>query len=101
MAKDAKRVYPHAVSLMETVRTYGQTLDLVEKNKGIEWLVAEYRNEAQRMISKGAYSYLVFRPRWEKRADDDFASCRYEHPMGLLYQPVRYCAVYVKLGWAR
>ncbi|KAF9561514.1 hypothetical protein CPC08DRAFT_817653 [Agrocybe pediades] len=53
MAKDAKRVYPHAVSLMETVRTYGQTLDLVESNKGIEWLVAEYRNESQRMISKG------------------------------------------------
>jgi hypothetical protein len=53
MAKDAKRVYPHAVSLMETVRTYGQTLDLVEHNKGIEWLVAEYRNESQRMISKG------------------------------------------------
>ncbi|KAI0668593.1 dynein heavy chain [Trametes maxima] len=53
MAKDAKRVYPHAVSLMETVRTYGQTLDLVENNKGIEWLVAEYRNEAQRMITKG------------------------------------------------
>ncbi|KAJ8475485.1 hypothetical protein ONZ51_g6524 [Trametes cubensis] len=53
MAKDAKRVYPHAVSLMETVRTYGQTLDLVENNKGIEWLVAEYRNEAQRMVTKG------------------------------------------------
>ncbi|KAI0369874.1 dynein heavy chain protein 2 [Pilatotrama ljubarskyi] len=53
MAKDAKRVYPHAVSLMETVRTYGQTLDLVENNKGIEWLVAEYRNEAQRMVAKG------------------------------------------------
>ncbi|KAF8919991.1 dynein heavy chain [Mucidula mucida] len=53
MAKDAKRVYPHAVSLMETVRTYGQTLDLVENNKGIEWLVAEYRNDSQRMISKG------------------------------------------------
>ncbi|EDR09748.1 dynein heavy chain protein 2 [Laccaria bicolor S238N-H82] len=53
MAKDAKRVYPHAVSLMETVRTYGQTLDLVEKNRGIEWLVAEYRNESQRMIGKG------------------------------------------------
>ncbi|KAJ7210662.1 dynein heavy chain [Mycena haematopus] len=53
MAKDAKRVYPHAVSLMETVRTYGQTLDLVEENKGIEWLVAEYRNDSQRMIAKG------------------------------------------------
>ena len=53
MAKEAKRVYPHAVSLMETVRTYGQTLDLVDSNKGIEWLVAEYRNEAQRMVSRG------------------------------------------------
>jgi len=58
MAKDAKRVYPHAVSLMETVRTYGQTLDLVEKNQGIEWLVAEYRNEAQRMIAKGSLQSL-------------------------------------------
>ena len=53
LAKDAKKVYPYAVSLMETVRTYGQTLDLVESNSGIEWLVAEYRNESQRMISKG------------------------------------------------
>ena len=53
MAKEAKRVYPHAVSLMETVRTYGQTLDLVENNKGIEWLVAEHRNEAQRMVVRG------------------------------------------------
>lgn len=53
MAKDAKRVYPHAVSLMETVRTYGQTLDLIEKNKGIEMLVAEHRNEAQNKISQG------------------------------------------------
>jgi dynein heavy chain 1 len=55
MAKDAKRVYPHAVSLMETVRTYGQTLDLVEKNQPIEILVAEFRNEGQRMISRGSY----------------------------------------------
>ena len=67
MAKDAKRVYPHAVSLMETVRTYGQTLDLIENNRGIEWLVAEYRNEAQRMLTKGefmtsvwCYSILIF-----------------------------------------
>lgn len=53
MAKDAKRVYPHAVSLMETVRTYGQTLDLVMKNMDIEMLVAEYRNEAQNHVAKG------------------------------------------------
>ena len=55
MAKDAKRVLPHAVSLMETVRTYGQKLDLVDKNRGIEWLVAGYRNESQRMIGKGVF----------------------------------------------
>ncbi|CAG8710114.1 2001_t:CDS:2 [Acaulospora colombiana] len=54
MAKEAKRVYPHAVSLMETVRTYGQTLHLVEENQVIEMLVAEYRNDAQNMVSKGS-----------------------------------------------
>ena len=32
----------------------GQTLNLVENDKGIEWLVAEYRNESQRMITKGS-----------------------------------------------
>ena len=58
MAKDAKRVYPHAVSLMETVRTYGQTLHLVEENQVIEMLVAEYRNEAQGMVSRGGFNYL-------------------------------------------
>ncbi|KAH9920337.1 cytoplasmic dynein heavy chain 1 [Fomitopsis serialis] len=41
---------PHAIQTWprmrtRTVRTYGQTLDL--------WLVAEYRNEAQRMVTRG------------------------------------------------
>ncbi|PFH46895.1 hypothetical protein AMATHDRAFT_7278 [Amanita thiersii Skay4041] len=53
MAKDAKRVYPHAVRLIETVKTYRKVLSLVEQNKGIEWLVAEYRTESQKMIAKG------------------------------------------------
>ncbi|KAG8800414.1 hypothetical protein FRC16_002934 [Serendipita sp. 398] len=53
MAKEAKRVYPHAVSLMETVRTYGQTLHLIEQNQVVEMLVAEYRNEAQAMTTRG------------------------------------------------
>jgi dynein heavy chain 1 len=52
-AKDAKRVYPHAVSLMESVRTYTQTLDLVEHNPDIAILLASYRSHAQQMISKG------------------------------------------------
>lgn len=57
MVRDVKRVYPHAVSLMETVRMYGQTLDSVENNKGTEWLVAEYRNESQSMITKGSLCF--------------------------------------------
>ena len=52
MAKDAKSVYYHAISLMETVRTYGQTLDLVG-------LVTEYRSEARRMVAKGTCSLAV------------------------------------------
>ncbi|KIK51248.1 hypothetical protein GYMLUDRAFT_982366 [Collybiopsis luxurians FD-317 M1] len=59
MAKDAKRIYPHAVSLMETIRTYGQTLALIEceqqldSEPGIESLMAEWCSETQKMISKG------------------------------------------------
>lgn len=56
MSQDAKRVYPHAVSLMETVRTYSQTLDLIEKNPAIEILVSEFRNDAQKMITRGVFA---------------------------------------------
>ncbi|ORX39193.1 dynein heavy chain, N-terminal region 1-domain-containing protein [Kockovaella imperatae] len=52
-AKDAKRIYPHAVSLMESVRTYTQTIDLIEANPDLGILLASYRNHAQQMISRG------------------------------------------------
>lgn len=52
-AKDAKRVYPHAVSLMESVRIYTQTLDLVDHNPDIAILLASYRAHAQQMIGRG------------------------------------------------
>ncbi|TXT09077.1 hypothetical protein VHUM_02551 [Vanrija humicola] len=52
-AKDAKRVYPHAVSLMESVRMYTQTLDLIDQNQDIAILLASYRNHAQQMIARG------------------------------------------------
>ena len=80
MAKHAKRVYPHAISLMETVRTYGQILDLVEKNNGIEWLVAECRNESQRMIGKGMFfSLLRFREGADDDGDDLGMNIRWDH----------------------
>jgi dynein heavy chain 1 len=59
-AKDAKRVYPHAVSLMESVRIYCQTLDLIENNPDITVLLASYRSHAQQMISRGTSSSLRY-----------------------------------------
>ncbi|KAK9719430.1 dynein heavy chain [Basidiobolus ranarum] len=53
IAKDAKRVYPFVVSLMETVRTYQQTLNKIHKHPDIATLVAGYRNDVQVMITKG------------------------------------------------
>ncbi|SCV72617.1 BQ2448_4154 [Microbotryum intermedium] len=53
IAKDAKRVYPHAVSLMETLRTYSQTIAKLQANPGIAALVAEFRTNAQQQITKG------------------------------------------------
>ncbi|KAI7858782.1 dynein heavy chain [Circinella umbellata] len=53
VAKDAKRVYPFAVSLMETVRTFSQTVHKVNRNPDITALVAGYRNEVHVMITKG------------------------------------------------
>ncbi|KAK6094055.1 dynein heavy chain [Batrachochytrium dendrobatidis] len=53
VAKDAKRVYPFAVSLAETVRTWDKTLNLLSQNKSICWLVATYHKSVQTLISKG------------------------------------------------
>ncbi|KAG0320600.1 hypothetical protein BGZ99_004425, partial [Dissophora globulifera] len=63
IAKDAKRVYPIAVSLMETIRTYSQMVNRVQRHGGIATLVAGYRNDAQKMVSKGV-NY-----RWEHFAN--------------------------------
>ncbi|KAJ3290947.1 hypothetical protein HK104_006430 [Borealophlyctis nickersoniae] len=53
VAKDAKRVYPFAVSLNETVRTYTQTVHKMNRNDAIAPLVAGYRKDVQAMISRG------------------------------------------------
>ncbi|KAI8361054.1 dynein heavy chain [Mortierella sp. GBAus27b] len=63
IAKDAKRVYPIAVSLMETIRTYSQMVNKVQRHAEIATLVAGYRNDAQKMVAKGISL------RWEHFAD--------------------------------
>lgn len=53
LAKDAKRVYPHAVSLMETVRTYSQTCAVLRANPAIACLIAQVQTDVQSIITQG------------------------------------------------
>src|SRR5690242_9104960 len=53
IAKDAKRVYPFAVSLSETVRTYQQTMGKIRDNPDISMLAAGYISDIHAMIAKG------------------------------------------------
>ncbi|KAH8923510.1 hypothetical protein BT69DRAFT_1319504 [Atractiella rhizophila] len=53
IAKDAARVYSPAMSLMEAVRTYTQTIIKVHEHEEIAPLLASHRNDVQNMIVKG------------------------------------------------
>lgn len=75
LAKDAKRVYPHAVSLMETVRTYTQTCNLVAANPAIARLVAQAHIDVQALITQGMSL------RWEHFANT------YESHRAMAYLP--------------
>ena len=53
ISKDAKKVYPFAVSLTETVRIMGQTNRAVEDMSGNSSLLAGYQNAVQDLVLKG------------------------------------------------
>ncbi|KAK3319356.1 dynein heavy chain, N-terminal region 1-domain-containing protein [Apodospora peruviana] len=53
VAKEAKRVYPYAVSLMESVRTFAQTNRQIADMSEVAVLLSGHRNEAYSLIAKG------------------------------------------------
>ncbi|EED23281.1 dynein heavy chain [Talaromyces stipitatus ATCC 10500] len=53
ISKEAKRVYPYAISLMETVRTLLQTTRTIASMTEVAILLSGYQNDAQAMITKG------------------------------------------------
>jgi dynein heavy chain 1 len=53
ISKEAKRVYPYAVSLMETVRTFAQTSRQIAEMSDVSILLSGYQNEVQALIKKG------------------------------------------------
>ncbi|TLD37835.1 cytoplasmic dynein-like protein 1 heavy chain 1 [Venturia nashicola] len=53
VSKDAKRVYPFAVTLMETVRTFTQTIRSISEISEVAPLLNGYQNQVESLIAKG------------------------------------------------
>ena len=53
ISKEAKRVYPYAISLMESVRTLLQTNRSISSMAEVAILLNGYQNDAQALIAKG------------------------------------------------
>ncbi|MCJ1268673.1 hypothetical protein MMC22_008561 [Lobaria immixta] len=53
VSKEAKRVYPYAVSLMESVRSLAQTNRIIESMAKASILLNGYQNDVQTLILKG------------------------------------------------
>lgn len=54
VSKEARRVYPFAVSLMESLNTYSQINLAIENMADVSILLSNYRNVVQSLIAKGA-----------------------------------------------
>lgn len=52
-SKEAKRVYPYAVSLMESVNTYAQTINIIDSMPEVSMLLNGPRSDVQSLIAKG------------------------------------------------
>ncbi|KAM3424381.1 Dynein heavy chain, cytoplasmic [Cercospora zeina] len=53
VSKEARRVYPYATSLMESLNTYIQTNSVIENMSEVTDLISGYRNDVQSFIGKG------------------------------------------------
>ena len=53
ISKEAKRVYPYAVSLMESVRTLAQTTRTISEMSEVSTLLSGYQNDVQALVMKG------------------------------------------------
>lgn len=76
VAKDAKRVYPYAVSLMESVRTFAQTLRVIDEMPEVSMLLNGHRNDVYALVTKGVPL------RWES-----FVNSYEVHLRGLPHMP--------------
>ena len=74
ISKEAKRVYPYAVSLMESVRSLGQTSRVIDSMSHVNILLNGYQKEVQNLITTGVTL------RWES----------FVHSYDVLVKPISY-----------
>ncbi|KAI0009506.1 cytoplasmic dynein heavy chain [Xylariaceae sp. FL0662B] len=83
VAKEAKRVYPYAVSLMESVRTFAQTTRQISEMSGVSVLLSGYQNDVHILIAKGIpLKWETFVNTWESYQKPLLANGGIEHTLG-------------------
>ncbi|KAI1416726.1 cytoplasmic dynein heavy chain [Hypoxylon sp. FL1857] len=83
IAKDAKRVYPYAVSLMESVRTFAQTIRQISELPEVAILLSGYHNDVHVLIAKGIpLKWETFVNTWESYQKPSLANGSLDHTIG-------------------
>ncbi|RYP75736.1 hypothetical protein DL771_002223 [Monosporascus sp. 5C6A] len=83
VAKEAKRVYPYAVSLMESVRTFAQTTRQISEMSEVSILLSGYQNDVHILIAKGIpLKWETFVNTWESYQKPFLPNGGLENPIG-------------------
>ncbi|KAI0484690.1 dynein heavy chain, N-terminal region 1-domain-containing protein [Xylariaceae sp. FL0804] len=83
VAKEAKRVYPYAVSLMESVRTFNQTTRQISEMSEVRILLSGYQSEVHVLVAKGIpLKWETFVNTWEAYQKPLLANGGIDHAMG-------------------
>ncbi|KAH6659609.1 dynein heavy chain [Truncatella angustata] len=82
-AKDAKRVYPFAVSLMESVRTFAQTSRQISEMAEVSILLGGYQQDVHSLIEKGVpLKWGSFLDAWDVHMRQHLPNGTLEHALG-------------------
>ncbi|KAI1853296.1 hypothetical protein JX266_002002 [Neoarthrinium moseri] len=82
-AKDAKRVYPFAVSLMESVRTYTQTSRQITEMAEVSILLSGYQHDVHNLIERGVpLKWSSFLDAWDVHMRQHLPNGTFEQSLG-------------------
>ncbi|KAI2606831.1 cytoplasmic dynein heavy chain [Hypoxylon fragiforme] len=82
VAKEAKRVYPYAVSLMESVRTFAQTTRQISELPEVSILLSGYQNDVHVLIAKGIpLKWETFVNTWDSYQKPSLANGSLDHTL--------------------